>query len=170
VGRLTPDGNHLNLQLSCKGFSTRDAVLPIFSVSEVIDDGLSAVRDGFVTPPGIAAWLLQLAVFTKPGVAISMLASSYYLFTTLPEEKSWLAIAAPVYLLPLAFLGVICHFLHVFTSLATEWLIALIIREPNPRNLIHKFLFFMISLPVFVLMAFIFGGDSDPTCGGRYCD
>ena len=146
------------------------AVLPIFSISEVVDDGLGAVRDGYVTLPGIAAWLLQLAIFTKPGFAISTLASVYYLFTTMPEEKIWLVLGAPIYLLPFAFLGFICHFLHVFTSLATDWIIALIIREPSPRNLLHKSLYFVISLPIFVLMAFIFGGDSEATCSGRYCD
>jgi hypothetical protein len=142
--------------------------MPIYSLSEVTAEGRKALAGGFINPAGVIAWLLQLAVFTIPGVIVSSIAIAIYLLPHFPE-RPWLALAAPIYLLPLAFLAFM--FLSAFTDLATQWVFERTFGKPNPEKMSHRIAYFLVSIPIWALLALLFGSGGDGICSGpaRYC-
>lgn len=144
--------------------------MPLYSISEVGASGRKALVSGFINPAGIVAWLLQLLVFTTPGLIVSALAIAVILFTQFPD-RPWLAITAPIYLLPLVFLAFIFMVLSTFTDLATEWAFGKLWGEPDPARLSHRVGYFMLSVPIWILVTAIFGYGDSGGCSGpaRYC-
>jgi hypothetical protein len=130
--------------------------MPLYSVSEVGANGRKALVSGFINPAGVVAWLLQLLVFTTPGLIVSALAIAVMLYTQFPE-RPWLIIAAPFYLLPLAFLAFIFMVLSTFTDLATEWAFGHLWGAPDPAKLSHRVGYFMLSVPIWILVTVAFG-------------
>ena len=144
--------------------------MPLFSVSEVLSNGRSALLNDFITPAGMAAWLLQLATLTVPGMIFSSFAIAASFVIQFPE-RPWLALAAPIYLLPLVFLTFILVLLSTITHMATTWAFEQIFGKPEPTKLLHRIGYFALSIPIWVLVALIFGTGDEADCSGpsRYC-
>ena len=145
--------------------------MPLYSVSEVGADGHEALVSGFINPAGVIAWLLQLLVFTTPGLIVSVLVITIVTYMQFPD-RPWLTIIAPLYLLPLVFLAVIFMVLSMFITHATEWVFSRLWGVPDHTNLTHRVGFFMLSVPIFVFVVVIFGfDDGGGGCLGpaRYC-
>ena len=144
--------------------------MKLYSISEVLANGRKAFVIGFINPAGVVAWLLQLLVFTTPGLIVSGVAIAVALFTQFPD-RPWMAIAAPIYLLPMVFLTFIFMALSTFTDLATEWVFGKLWGVPDPEKLSHRFGYFMLSGPIWILVVLIFTiGDGGPCYGpARHC-
>lgn len=147
-----------------------EGAMPLYSISEVTTDGRKALLDGFINPSGIAAWILQLMVLTTPGAIVTSLAIAVRIFTKSPD-RPWMALFAPIFLLPLVFVAFIFMFVSTFTDLATEWLFTRTWGKPDPTNLLHRVGYFLLSVPVWIAIALIFGSGGDANCSGpaRYC-
>lgn len=150
--------------------SALEGAMALYSVNEVTTDGREALLTGFINPSGIAAWVLQLTVLTTPGAIVTSLAIAVGLFTNYPD-RPWIVLLAPILLLPLAFIAFIFMFLSTFTDLATEWLFTRTWGKPDPTKLLHRVGYFLLSVPVWIVIAFIFGSGGDANCSGpaRYC-
>jgi len=150
--------------------SALEGAMPLYSISEVTTDGRKALIGGFINPSGIAAWVLQLMVLTTPGAIVTSLAIAVVIFTKSPD-KPWMALFAPIFLLPLIFAAFIFMVVSSFTDFATEWLFTRAWGEPDPKNLLHRVGYFLVSVPLWIAMAFIFGSGGDANCSGpaRYC-
>ncbi len=144
--------------------------MPLYSISEVRADGRKALLSGFINPSGIAAWFLQLMVLTTPGAIVTSLAIAVGLFIKFPD-RPWIALFAPIFLLPLAFAAFVFMFVSAFTDLATEWLFARTWGKPDLTKLLHRVGYFLLSVPIWIAVAFIFGSGGDANCSGpaRYC-
>lgn len=130
--------------------------MPLYSVSEVGADGRRALVSGFINPAGVAAWSLQLLVFTTPGLFVSVAAVAVVLYSQFPE-RPWLMIAAPLYLLPLVVLAFALVIISTITNLATEWAFRKLWGKPDPAKVAHRVGYFMLSVPLWISITFIFG-------------
>lgn len=130
--------------------------MPLFNSNEVLREGRDALRHGFINPAGMVAWFLQLLVFTRPGVVLSVTQTALYLLDQNPDRPA-LALAAPFYLLPMGFLAFSFMIVGGLTDKATEFVFMRLAGSPDPQNLLHRVSYFALSLPVFVVLAFLCG-------------
>lgn len=130
--------------------------MPLFSTKEILSEGRTSLVSGFVSPAGVVAWLLKLGVLTTPGLFVTGLAVASLLLAHSPE-RPWVVLTTPFLLVWLAFVGFVFGILSVFTDFLTAWAFERLIGPLNPQRLLHRIVYFSLSLPAFVLVGIVLG-------------